>query len=846
MAFLLLKEIDQLNEADSDNLQWGLSQADVEFLRFHLALEQARADHALLDDMRQRFDIFYSRMATLSRGDVYVGMRTAPGFEQTQSLIMDFLNETVPLIDGPDPDLIKALPHLAEEADKVGETVRAMSLSGLIAFAEISDDKREGLVHTLFGGAAVLAMVFAGLVLLSYALYHLFQLAEQRARDLREAGERTRTIVATSPDAIVVIDDAGTIREFNPAAQAIFGYSRNEARYRNAISLMFPREDAAKLRAGKLHFFEDASYSEDYEQRFEITAIDRNWRRFPAEFSVARAEAGPLLIVYVRDISRRKSSENALKDARDKALAGERAKAEFLAVMSHEMRTPLNGMLGSMQLMHDQQLNDKQNALLERMEYSGNQLLNLVNDVLELSKFEAGKVTAEHRPLSVAELLEGVVETTSPLAAANGNVLRWSWLGSPQDHVIGDQRRIRQILLNLVGNAVKFTRDGHVDIEVEKLGDGKGLEFRVIDSGIGISAEDQERIFQDFETLDSSYARQAGGTGLGLGISRRLTQMMGGEIGVESEPGEGSLFWLRLPLVFAAGAVNRPDAAALPLPVKMRPLNLLLVEDNEINRFVAREMLEKEGHTVSEAVNGAAGVELAEAEDFDVILMDISMPVMDGPEATRRIRASSGASARRPIIAVTAHALPEEIARFREAGMDRAISKPIDRKALLAALAEVTGQAAPTPEAPVLVPEPGTGPAGRAQLLDEERLGILWSGLPPVERGKLMQRFLAEMDSVIPSIAQSDPDAEDGPAGPPAHDLLIARVHQCAGNCGTFGLMGLREALAQIETAGKRGDPINRVELVALITLWQRSRQALTTWLAAQQADTEDTGIPTS
>ncbi|MDK3020151.1 hybrid sensor histidine kinase/response regulator [Pseudodonghicola flavimaris] len=815
MALLVLRELDDLSQANSDNLQWSLAQADVEFLRFQLELERARDDPTRLDQVRRRFDIFYSRMTTLERGTVFERLRADPTFDHPRTHLRSFLDSTVPLIDGSDVALFDALPQLARDTRHIADDVRTFSLSGLSAFAQISDERRQHLVQTLLMMAVVLAVLLAGLALLTVSFFRLAKLSQTRAREVQRTAGRLRTIIETALDAIVVTDAEGRIREFNPAARRIFGYTREEARHRSAIDLLFPSDLAESLRDGPLRFLDSARAPEAHEKQIEITAVDRFGRRFPAEISIDLAEddSGRLFVAYIRDISRRKAAEEGLTVARDRALAGERAKAEFLAVMSHEMRTPLNGLLGSMQLMRDHRLDQRQSELLDRMQSSGRLLLGLVNDVLDLAKFEAGKMRPESRPFSLTRLLDGVVETMAPLAAQNHDRLSWRWVGPPQDAAEGDARRLRQVLLNLAGNAVKFTQGGTVEIEAELLRDGHAVEFRVIDSGIGIAEADLERIFSDFETLDSSYARQAGGTGLGLGIARRLTEMMGGEIGAESEPGEGSLFWLRVPLDPSTEPLPARAVRSTPRP-ELAPLDLLVVEDNEINRFVAREMLEADGHRVTEASDGRAGVEWAEAQHFDAILMDISMPVMDGTQATQRIRAGSGPCARVPIIAVTAHALPEELARFREAGMTDSISKPIDRAELTEALARVAS--GELPAAPVVT----IRPAPTDPLIDTDQLSTLWAGLGAEASAHLMQSFLAELDEAIPALAATPPDRPD--LGPLAH--------KCAGSCATFGAVALRRALGQVELATKQGTPVAPADLAALNDLWARSRLALEAW----------------
>ena len=810
MAVILLREIEDLSRANSDNLQWTLAQIDVEFLRFNLALEQADESPAALDHLRQRFDIFYSRVGILERGEVFRRMRDDPAFDAPRTEIGDFLADAVEFIDAADPVLFDAVPRLQEEAQALFPKVRALSLAGLAAFAEVSDNQREALLRNMVVLASVLALVFAALVMLAYVLHRLYTLARLRGRAVHQAGERMRTIVETSPNAILLTDDAGLISDYNPMAEKIFGHARDAALDRRAIDLIFPPDVAETLRNGALSFLETGAEQSGGLKSFETEAMDRNGRRFPAEIAVVRVKNAPLNIIYVRDISSRKAAEAELTSARDRALAGERAKAEFLAVMSHEMRTPLNGLLGTMQLMRDHDLSEQETDLLDRMTQSGHLLLGLVNDVLDLSKFEAGKMRIENRAFSVSRLLDGVVDTAAALAEANGNTLAWEWVGPEKDAIVGDEKRLRQVLLNLVGNAIKFTRDGMVLVEVELLPGETMIEYRVIDTGIGIAEADIDKIFNDFETLDSSYARQAGGTGLGLGITRRLVELMDGEVGVESEENEGSLFWVRVPV---AAQLTDATEAAKPAKIRaarspVRALDILLVEDNDTNRFVARRMLEAEGHSVTEAENGQIGLDRAQERRFDAILMDISMPVMDGSDAARRIRAGGGPSAQSPIIAVTAHALPEEIAAFRAAGMSLYVSKPIDRAELSATLAEALGQKteqADTTE-PAQAPKPSLVNLGQF----EEFLDLL----PPERRTEFFDRLVGELDTGIAEIASVGPTADD----------LQARIHKCAGTCGAIGARALVGELNRLERALKLDNPVTQSELDGLSHLWQDTR----------------------
>lgn len=823
MAWGILNEIEKLSASKSDSLQWSLSQTDVDFLHFRIAAYKAlnevreptspEALSTALDETRTRFDVFYSRMYTIDHADPFQALIGVEAFEAPRRAVEDFLQRSVPLIDSDDEALAADIGTLVADAQETSPLVREFSLAALETFVRVGDEREDSLIRKLSMVAAVLFAFIAGLSLIALVLTRLAREAREHAEQAEGRAKRMHTIVETSIDAIVVTDDMGMIRDYNSAAERVFGYRRDEAIGRRVSEILLSDEQAAELQSVVQTVIRSRQRGDQVLHPHEIIAVDRFGRRFPAEISFDQAaDDKHLYVFFVRDISLRKAQEEMITQSRDRALAGERAKSEFLAVMSHEMRTPLNGLLGSMQLLRDHGLNEAQGELLDLMQGSGQHLLGLVNDVLDLAKFEAGKMTTESRPFSISRMMDGVVESTATLASTHGNDLNWSWIGASEDRLLGDSRKIRQILLNLVSNAAKFTRGGGIEIEVEMLGpEHNQIEFRVIDSGIGIAEGDLQRIFNDFETLDSSYARQAGGTGLGLGIVRRLVELLDGEVGAESEPGEGSLFWVRLP-VTPANALDVEDDTSGDRPQNaITPMEVLLVEDNEINRFIAREMLESEGHQVTEAVDGQAGVEWAMAQRFDVILMDISMPVMDGAEAACRIRSGNGASAEVPIIALTAHALPEEVERFRSVGMSHVLPKPIDRNVLARCLDDVANGRLSSPD-------PQTdAPHSPVTLIDRSQIESLLSGTGAATGRKLLDRFIAETDGCIAALV----------SGPGNRSEIARLAHATAGTCGTFGLTALRQALAEIETKTKRNQEVEQAELSALEPLWRDSLEQL-------------------
>ena len=344
----------------------------------------------------------------------------------------------------------------------------------------------------------------------------------------------------------------------------------------------------------------------------------------------------------------------------------------------------------------------------------------------------------------------------------------------------------------------------------------------MIDTGIGIADADLERIFGDFETLDGTYGRSNTGTGLGLGISRRLTQAMGGEIGVDSIEGEGSIFWVRLPLQRAtAPAASEQDA---PHTANSTPLDVLIVEDNQINRVVLRDMLRASGHRVTEALNGEEGVHLAQSRRFDAILMDISMPVMDGVQATRLIRDGQGPSAQVPIFAVTAHALPDEIRAFRDAGMTDTIGKPIERAQMLIKLAQHCVDKAD-------LDKPGTTPPAQAPQtsaetgpIDQARLRELMQDLGAEAAEQLLHRFIRETDTTLDDIGK----------GAPAPVLdLVPRLHKIAGSAAVLGASALHARLGQLEALGKSGkEEAFHEGLAELAPIWADTRQKMVNVMA--------------
>jgi len=807
----------------------------------------------------------------------------------------------------------------------------------VLSVSRAQDEELDGWRTNLIEVGAVAVGFSIVILLFSITLKRSLTLVHRQSAALEDGHARLNALLETAVEGILTARSDGTIESANAAAHRIFGYPAGALVGR-------PIRDLVPVSNHGIHarlMAEVASGARRIGPNFarEVDAVRMGGELFPLDLSVAEVKTrqGSLYAAIFRDLTERKRVEQALREARDKAEAGQRIKMDFLATMSHEIRTPMNGVIGMAGLLLETQLDEEQNTYATTIRDSAESLLVIINDILDFSKIDAGRLTLEITEFELAPLVESVVELLAPRAAAKELELVSYVPPSLQGPLRGDPGRLRQILINLAGNAVKFTDAGCVTIELfdQRPGASGRAEIRieVRDTGIGIAAADRERLFTMFTQVDSSAARRHGGTGLGLAICKRLTELMGGRIGVDSEPGHGSTFWVSIPLdrgvaahdpvlapadwqgrrlllveepgvsrdlllrrladrgievegaatgdealsiLLAAREAGRPFRAAIldqrmqapagkaagtalatliratpgleglrlalltaqrgnappeeaaavdvriitpirsnalraglarlfdpgvpPLqdfgakaakvPAKAARCRVLVAEDNPVNQQVTLALLRRAGHVADVVSNGEEAVDAVAALPYDLVLMDVQMPVMDGLAATRAIRRLGGAVGRIPIVAMTANAMEGDEEACLSAGMSDYLPKPVAPELLLHAVA-LWGAAPPAAAQAVPVAAP---PA----TLNPNALRELRNTLGDHGLAELMATFFKETAINLEKLQQG---AQDGDL-----QVIEREAHIIKGAAGSVGFTRVAMTADRIVAAARRRD----------------------------------------
>lgn len=689
-----------------------------------------------------------------------------------------------------------AVPVVRHDATRAGSPSAGAEVVGVVEFfsSEIREPDRDLL--NMFGSLG--------------SQFGEFLERIEALEALRDSEHKMRRMIDTSIDGVISIDGEGRIVDWNPQAELVFGWSRDEAAGQDLAQMIIPADHREGHRRGMARYHETGS-GPVLRQRLEMEAVHRDGRVFPIELSIAALRpwqtaapddargalatprrAGAMFSGFVRDISERRRTETALRLARDQAETTARARADFLATMSHEIRTPLNGVIGMLRLALKTSLSESQHEQLNIARQSADLLLSVANDVLDLSRIEAGRLTTEQTPFDLRALIEDVVQMLR-LQVAPGVKLSVAYEGpEPIGVVLGDPLRLSQILLNVVGNAVKFTRRGHVLLRVQvPVAGAEGSvpwRFVVEDTGIGIPEDKQSVIFDAFTQADRSTTRQFGGTGLGLPIAARLARLMDGTLQLLRSSEDGSVFELTLPLPPAEPA----SAADAPASPSRRVCGrVLVVDDNHVNRTIAEAMLGLAGCTVELAEHGREAVKRIQEAPYDLVLMDCQMPEMDGYEATKLVRQMEGSRALLPIVAMTVSALPEDRARCLAAGMNDHISKPLLEEPLMDALVKwlpLDHGARADAEAAAL-DDGGALDLDHVRRLRKAMKGGAWQ--------ETMARFIADSELNMADIAS----AVDGGVAPTIKEL----AHALRGTSSMIGAARLARECAALERAAEQG-----------------------------------------
>lgn len=501
------------------------------------------------------------------------------------------------------------------------------------------------------------------------------EMAELNAQIAMEARQTLTRYILESRDALITLDADNQILLMNHAAAQAFGVEDARAVSGTLIDRFI---DPAHLNEGQVSTF-NGRHCAGYDVPISAT------------FSLGTVDGTAFRIIALRDETERRAREEALEIAKQTAEHANEAKSSFLAMMSHELRTPLNALLGSAELMARTKLDDTQANYVRMFNEAGRLMMAMVNDVLDYAKIEAGQLEIEQHPTSLRQLARELDTLWGPHAASKGLYLKIDTDRLDWDMVIGDPTRLRQIVFNLVSNAVKFTVSGGVTIRLNSVTNGREcrMDIEVEDTGVGIPLDRQASIFKAFIQADSTITRRFGGTGLGLAIAKSLAQQMQGDLTVSSTPGKGSTFLFQARF---EATLEQEDAAhdAVPEGEITRPLQVLAVDDNALNRQILSAMLDLWPVQTVWATNGVEALEAMALQVFDVVLMDVQMPVMDGLTATRRVREGYGLNRHTPIVALTANARKEDREQCMAAGMTDFVTKPISAEALANALMRAT------------------------------------------------------------------------------------------------------------------------------------------------------------
>ncbi|MFV0432049.1 MAG: PAS domain S-box protein [Alphaproteobacteria bacterium] len=634
---------------------------------------------------------------------------------------------------------------------------------------------------------------------------------------------RLRAIINTSLDGMVMLNSDGRIEDFSPAAERILGFTRDSVLQKSLAQLIIP-ENERKNFEHLLNFYRNENELPLIGSRNKIQVLKYGRSLFPSEITVTslNQESEVIFVIFIRDITTQIKTESMLTNARNQAENANKAKTRFLAMISHEIRTPIAGVIGILDLLDETQLSSEQKELVAQAQSSSDSLLTILNDILDWSSVEQGKLKLVEQSFSLDDLLRSIYQLMSPLAHAKGLNLKLIKKGKTPEFALGDPGRIRQVILNLLSNAIKFTSQGNITLSVASFQvyhQEFSFEVSVKDQGPGISKEEQKLLFREFSQLDFAYKNQKGGTGLGLAISQRLVKLMGGKIQLKSEVNVGSEFTFQLPLKVTDGIKEEDIIEDISIR-SYNHMHILLVEDIQTNQFIIRKQLEEAGYKVSSAWDGTEAVHLCKKQKFDAILMDIAMPNMDGVTATLQIRSQKDSlNIQTPVIGLSAHAYQKDKDKALSAGMSDFLTKPVRKPQLLKALSICWTENNPPMEQNDMnhdTSDINTLPPSLCIQIDENIYNQLLEDLGKDSFNFIIQNFPKDNEAFIKNLKEMQQGITNS-------ELAIRSAHSLKGSSSSVGFLGLSEAAKKVEYLARDGDELNFTQnLEPLFVEWEK------------------------
>ncbi|MBU2867506.1 hybrid sensor histidine kinase/response regulator [Pacificibacter marinus] len=808
LSFSFWERLEELNTARNDQRGWAYSQLEVEYLKLmHVQHSLENNETQNLNAFRRQFNVFYSR--TKLAQTLHLNARDdATDIDD----LLAKLDNTLDLIDSNDASLRAQWTQISRLMADIAPLPRRIAIDSIKIHAERAEQQRSEITLYVSWLFYLLIAITLALLLTIFVLSKQSKhLRQSRANALAEKA-RSDTMLRASGDAVLLINDRGMILDINEAAQELFAASSEELISNSFVENLIPRRHQGEIMENLKKFRETGmtSIADRGEKEFTLRAQDG--REFPAAVRSSLVKDGDdnKFVTYFRDITNQKAYEAEILEMRDQALTNAKEKSRFFAIMSHEMRTPLNGVIAALDLLGTTEMSQEQEKYLKAATKSGDVLMEHINDVLVIERLDADE-TLSLEPLIFSDLISSIAESLKPFADSEEVLLNTHLADEAKAPILSDPRALREIFSNLLSNGVKFSPKGSVTLttQIEKKHDDlHHMIVKVTDSGIGISNDDLDRIFDDFVSLGDRYEKRKSGTGLGLGIVKRQVERLGGNIQCMSQIGIGSTFVVTLPFTPCEENAFQQIKNAPETSTHTAPMRLLVVDDNAVNRELIEAMLTKMGHEVTLAETGQEAVNICEIQGYDAILMDISMPGISGVEATRLIKAGNGPNKLTAIFAVTANVMAEDKLAFEHVGILATIEKPVRRATIAAALNGVNLQTA------------ASLPASKH--IDTQQLQELRDILGLAKMQSRLDAFVAQIEADI-ALLLTTHDAKD----------IKTISHSIAGASGMIGATYLHNLCKNLEIASEKGDRSvmenTLKDLPPALTAYKAARLAYTT-----------------